>query len=441
MDSLRQVWSRSKAYRIILIVTVVYALLRLLVQGAYVTGALAFDEEESSIPVDLQVYLDVAGSFQQGEDLYLQESLEVIEYHFPYPPSFAMGFVPFLWLPPLAVAILHTVLHVGIYALLYITWGRIFARRGLTRAGEMLAWTLPVWLVFSAFWDDLGYLNIYTLMALLATLLIDAILDERLGWSLLWLSLILQTKPMWAFALAVPLLLRRFRFFLKLVGLALVVYVGVAGLTILVAGPAYGWQQYVDYFGLLSRLGRDFPWRDLSDPFLGYNHSVKQTIVYFLGVTPVTLGLATAVKALLLVPLAVVCVRHVLRPAGFAGHRVPQRSLDLAFALYLAAFVWLDIVWELTLGIAVFTYLLATWEGRWGRIVAWAVFLPYALIDFWRLLSYALFGPDVILPGQYVQTDPSLYVPLILIVILAFYAMLVRRLWTRPVRQPAGGER
>jgi hypothetical protein len=423
------------------VVAVVYTILRLLVQGLYVTGALAFDEEEElAIPVDLQVYLDTAASFYRGEDIYLQESLDYIEYHFPYPPAYAMAFGPFLWLPPLAVAILHTLLHVGAYALLYVLWGRIFARRGLVRASETLAWLLPVWLVFSAFWDDLGYLNIYTLMALLATLLIDAILEERLGWSVLWLSLILQTKPMWAFALAVPLLLGRYRYFLKLLGLAAVVYLAVAGVTILVAGPAYGWEQYLDYFHLLSRLGGEFPWREPVDPFLGYNHSVKQTIVYFLDVTPLTLALATVVKALLLAPLGIVCLRHLFRPADCAGHRVPRLALDLALALYLGAFLWLDIVWELTLGIALFTYLLATWEGQRGRVLAWVVFLPYALIDMWRLLSYILFGPDVILPGQYVQTDPSLYLPLILIVILAFYVLLVWRLWARPVRLPAEGE-
>ena len=439
MKHLRQAWSQSKAYRIVLVVVVVYTILRLLVQGLYVTGALAFDEEGFEIPVDLQVYLDAATNFQQRQDLYLKESLEFIEYHYPYPPSFAMAFVPFLWLPPLATAILHTLLHVLVYGLLYILWGRIFHRLGLHRASEMLAWTLPVWLVFSAFWDDLAYLNIYTLMALLATLLIDAVLRERLGWSLLWLSAILQTKPMWAFALAVPLLLGRSRFFLRLVALALVVYGTIAGLTILVAGPAYGWQQYTDYFHLLSRLGSEFPWRDASDPFLGYNHSVKQTLVYFLGATPGMLRLATAVKLLLLVPLAVVVLRHLLRPARRAGCTVPRLSLDLAFALYLGAFIWLDIVWELTLGIAVFTYLLATWQGRGGKILVWVVFLPYALLDFWRLASYALFGPDVILPGQYVLTDPGLYLPLILIVILVFYALLIRRLWAVPGRQAAAG--
>ena len=86
-------------------------------------------------------------------------------------------------------------MHVIAYGLLYWTWGRIFRRLGLERAQDVLAWTLPVWLVFSQFWADLSYLNVYVFMALFASLLIDALWEEKLGWALLWLALIIQTKP------------------------------------------------------------------------------------------------------------------------------------------------------------------------------------------------------------------------------------------------------
>src|SRR5262245_7673410 len=106
----------------------------------------------------------------------------------------------------------------------------------MPQANVILAWTLPVWLIFSGFWGDLGYLNIYILMALLATLLIDALLADDLLASVLWLSLILQTKPQWVFAAALPLLLGHYRFFFRLIGLAAVTYVGIAALTIAVVG-------------------------------------------------------------------------------------------------------------------------------------------------------------------------------------------------------------
>jgi hypothetical protein len=63
-----------------------------------------------------------------------------------------------------------------------------------------------------------------------------------------------------------------------------------------------------------------------------------------------------------------------------------------------------------------------------------ATFLPYALLDPWRVSSLGLraLGWNVIAPGPYVLTDPSIYVPLIMLCILVFYALLIRRLWTMP---------
>jgi len=453
-EYLRQSWSRSGPFRVVLGVAVVYTLLRLAVHGVYLDTMLSPGQgvggelpgwvaaEGPMVPVDLQVYLDAANHFRLRQDLYLKGSLARLEELYQYAPSFALVFIPFLWLSPGAVGIVHTSLHIVAYVLIYVCWGRIFRRLGLRRANETLAWTLPVWLVFSAFWSDLSYLNIYIVMALLGTLLIDAILSERLGWSLLWLSIILQIKPQWAFAAAIPLLLGRHRFFFKLFALTIVAYIAIVGATILVAGPAYGWQQHVDYIQLLVRLSRDFPWRGPNRGFLGYNHSIVQIVVYLLGVTPGAMRLATGIKVLLLAPLAVVALRHLFRPTGCPGRDVPQLGLDFVFALYLGTFVWLDMVWEVSLGIAVFTYLLATLEQRSAKIWAWVVFLPYAVLDFWQLASFAVFGMDVIAPGPYILTDPSIYVPLVMIVILTFYALLVRRLWVAvPARQAAGGGR
>ncbi len=445
-EYLRQSWSRSKIFRIILVIAVIYTVLRLAVQGVYLATLLVPENlpewvgaEEPMIPADLQIYLNAAKHLQLRQDLYLKGSLARLEDHYPYAPSFALAFMPFLWFSPNTVAVIHTLLHIIAYALLYVWWGRIFHRLGLDQANEMLAWTLPVWLVFSAFWGDLGYLNIYLIMTLFGTLFIDAILDERLGWSLFWLSIILQIKPHWAFAAAVPLLLGRHRFFIKLVVLTIITCIVITGLTILITGPTYGWQQYVDYVQFLARLSRDFPWRGPDAPFLGYNHSIVQIVVYTLGLTPNTMRLATGIKVLLLVPLAIVGLRHLFRPADQPGRDVPKLGLDLAFVLYLGAFIWLDMVWEVSLGIAVFVYLLATLEGRNAKILVWSVFLPYALVDLWQVISFAVFGMDVIAPGPYILTDPSIYLPLVMIVILTFYTLLLKRLWTAvPVRQVIG---
>jgi hypothetical protein len=355
---------------------------------------------------------------------------------YQYPPSFALAVTPFLWISREAAAVIHTILHLGAYIFLYILWGRIFKRLNLLRAEKMLVWTLPVWLLFSSFWTDLGYLNVYIFMALLATLAIKALVEEQLALSLLWISIILQIKPQWAFAIAIPLLLGRWRFFWKLLLLSLGSYAAVTVLTVLMVSPGYGWQQYGDYVRLLQGISAGgYPWRDPSMPFLGYNHSIKQTIVYFFGTTPGAFLLANLLKVALLLPLGVVSVLYLLHPVKKPGVQVPHLALNFAFVLYLAAFIWLDMVWELSLSIAIFTYLLAIMTDRRIRFLILAVFLPYALLDPLRILGLALsfWGVEVIAPGPYILTDPAIYLPLMMVVAVVFYGLLIGRLWTAVV--------
>lgn len=451
VSEIKRLWQNSKIYRVVLTAAVVYTVLRLVVQGVVLAvmlfpeagimgGAPAWvDVEGPVVPADLQIYLNAAKHLYSKQDLYLKGSLERLEDHYPYAPSFALAFVPFLWLSPVGVSVVHTLLHIVAYGIMYVRWGRIFKRLNLDNAVKMLTWSLPVWLLFSSFWTDLGYLNIYIIVALFATLLIEAILTEHLGWSLLWLSVILQIKPHWTFAAAVPLLLGQRRFFFKLLALTVLVYIAVTGMTMLVVGPTYGWGQYRDYVAFLGRLSRDFPWRGPEKAFLGYNHSIKQTLVYWFGVSRETLQLATVVKILLLIPLGVTCLRHLFRPVNRHDTERSQLALDFAFALYLGAFIWLDMVWELSLGVALYPYLLGTTPQWLARTWLHAAFLPYALLDPWRVGSLVFGGMDVILPGPYVATDPAIYVPLIMATILMLYVVLVARLWhAAPVRRLAG---
>ncbi|MCX7682444.1 MAG: DUF2029 domain-containing protein [Anaerolineae bacterium] len=420
MEQLRKLWATSRPFRVLTIAAAVYALLRLIIHAVFLVGVV----QGGSEGYDLQLYLDAASNLWAKRPLYPAGRLDYVEFY-QYAPAYALAFTPFLWLPmPVVMAVL-TALHIVAYVLLYRLWGRIFRRLQLYKAEEALAWSLPLWLVFSQFWADLGYLNIYVFMALLATLLIEAVLDERLGWALLWLSIILQTKPQWAFAAAVPLFTGRWRFFARLILLALVVYAAIVGVVMLAVGPAYGWGQYVDYFRFLITMRDNLVWRGPEAPFLGYDHSITQIVVYLLGVAPETLHLATAMKLVLLLPLAMVSLRCLLRP----GYRA--LGLDLAFLFYLGAFIWLDVVWEVTYGIIIFPYLLAALKQRGERALAWAVFLPYALLDLWQIASVALFGFDVIVPGPFILTDPAIYIPLVMIVILAFYALLIRRVWVK----------
>ena len=118
-----------------------------------------------------------------------------------------------------------------------------------------------------------------------------------------------------------------------------------------------------------------------------------------------------------------------------------QLTLDLVFALYLGAFIWLDIVWEALLGIVIFAYLLATLDQRWARGFIWGLFGLYAFVDVIQLVSYIVGGDSLlVMQVEYVLTDPSIYVPLIMLVILTFYYFLVRRLWKSTARISATRE-
>ncbi|HSL44459.1 MAG TPA: hypothetical protein VK897_13565 [Anaerolineales bacterium] len=432
MKYIREHWSQSKAFRVLLVLAIIYAVLRLLIQVFLFSDALRPEAVAEGVQVsaDLQQsYIASAQHFQAREDLYMKGSLEHVEAHYLYSPAFAFFFSPILLLPLYILLPLMLIIHVGVYALLYVWWSKIFEQNNLTNIARQWASLLPLYLVFSAFWDDLSYMNTYIIVALFATFLIDAILKGKLGWAAFWLgALILPIKPHWAFALALPLLLGRYRFFFKLLGGAVLAYVIVAAVTIVAGGYEYGLRQYQDYFGFLARLTRDYPWWGPERPFLGYNHSIMQIVLYVFGVSTANMRLATIVKLILLLPLGWITLKFLRNPIKLAGKDVPETALALVFALYLGAFIWLDMVWELSLGIVIFAYLLATSTQKWFRGGLWTLFGVYALLDIWRLVSYMALGDDVLYQGAYVLSDPLIYLPWIIMVLLAFYAILLVRL-------------
>jgi hypothetical protein len=415
-----------------LIAAILYAVLRFAIQVFLFSDALQPNAiaQGAQVSADLQLsYIPAAQHFKASEDLYLKGSLEVLEYHFPYSPAFAFFFMPILLLPLGILVPLLVILHILAYVLLYIWWDRIFENYHLHGVALMWAKMLPLFLVFSAFWDDLAYMNIYLIVALFATFLIDAIMQERLGWAIFWLgAVILPIKPHWAFALVLPLLLGRYKFFFKLLVGSILAYLAIAGITILAGGMEYGLRQYQDYFGFLARLSRDFPWRGSDQPFLGYNHSIMQTVLYYLGVSPANMRIATIVKLVLLIPLGLVGLKFLLRPLNKPGYEVPEIALAFTFALYLGAFIWLDMVWELSLGLVIFAFLLATTQQKSLRTILWLLFAPYALLDIWRLITYGALGDSILYEGSYILTDPLIYVPWIMMILLLFYGLLLQKL-------------
>jgi len=373
MDEIKMWWRTSPAGRVWLVLAVIYFLLRLAAQVYFMLPSQSAAEVGSQMGDDLQLsYVQAARHFAAREDLYLKGSLEHVEEHYLYSPAFAFFFSP----------------------------------------------------------HDLAYMNTYIFMALFATFLIDALLKEQTGWASFWLgAVILPIKPHWAFAFLIPLLLGRWRFFARLLAGTLAAYALVTVVTLAVGGFEYGLAQYRDYLAFLVRLVRDYPWWGPDQPFLGYNHSVLQTVYYFLGISQTTFNLALALKLLLLAPLGVLSLRALLKPVKRAGHEVGEAALGLALAFYLAAFIWLDMVWELSLAMTVFVYLWAVVIAPWKKALLGLFFFPYALIDLWRLISYIIWGDAIIYNAGYVLSDPLVYLPVILLVLLVCYSLLLAHLW------------
>jgi len=437
MEHIRNAWSRSGWYRLGLILALAFLIVR--IAGHLYYLFIVSPQEMGSfngifVPNDLKDYLEAAQRFSLREDLYLSGQLDRVEFY-QYSPAYALLLTPLLSIHPTVIVILDTLLHIAAYAVMYFTWRRIFKRISLPRGEDMLAWTLPLWLVFEPFWSELSYLNIYILVALLATWLTEAVLREDLAGAVLWTVVLLQVKPFWVFAVGVPLLLGNRKFFWKILAGAVLGYLAIAGITVLAAGPGYGLRQYAEYFRFLPEMSTNFPWRGPDLPFLGYNHSVMQVMVYLAGVSPGAMLAGKLIKLAILLPLVGLSMWHLFRPEQKEVSSL--HKLEMAFALYVGAFIFLDIIWEVSLGLAVFAYLLAVTENRAERVLACVLFIPYCLLDFWRFLSYIIWGEDS-LAGAYVLTDPSAYLPMILFVLLTFYAILLRRLFARATASRRG---
>ncbi len=432
MNEIKTLWRASKTYRTWLVIAGIYFLLRLAAQVYFMMPSQATEGSVGEqLGADMQLsYVRASESFQAREDMYLKGSLEHVEEHYLYSPAFAFFFGPVFLLRADILTGLMIALHLLAYAVMYVGWLRIFRQNKLEKMSALWVKFLPLYLVFSPFWDDLAYMNTYIFMALFATLLIEATMKEQTGWASFWLgAVILPIKPQWAFAFLIPLLLGRYRFFSRLVFGTAAAYALVTAATLAGGGFEYVLSQYRDYVQFLGRLVRDYPWWGPDKPFLGYNHSVMQVILYFFGITPATFNLATGLKLLLLFPLGILGLRALQKPRQKAGHEAPEFALGLALALYLAAFIWLDMLWELSMAMTVFVYLWAVVLERWKKILIGALFFPYALIDVWRLLSYLIGGDSVIHNAGYVLTDPLIYIPVILLVLLVFYFLLLERLW------------
>ena len=415
MDILRKVWKKSKIFRVFLIAAITWFVLRLLFQIAFQSDFGA----EWFLADDMVSYKLAAERLISHASLYLPEEMQGIM-AFQYAPSYALAYFPLTRLPIPVLSIGWMLIQVLAYLLLWFRWNSLLKYLGLSSAREILVRTLPAWLLFSTFWSDLAYANVYIIMALLATLLIEAILKRRLGWSIFWLGIILQIKPQWAFAVFIPLCQRDWKFLFRLVAGAGLLYLACAGATMLAVGSGYALSQYTAYFRFMASLDSYYPWTEL--PFLGYNHSILATVIHFTGLpfSTLTVGIATVVKLIVLSPLFIVSWRF------GKVQRSKVESLMLALGWYLGIFIAMDVIWEASLALAILALLWPTLHSAWEKWGLGSLIGIYVVLDIIRLAGYLIGGDAVLWQDSYLLTDPAIYIPIILLVFMVLYAALLR---------------
>ncbi len=400
------------------------------------SGPEASDEITTWFGGDLRIVVDAAMDLVERRDMYPVGKWVVTFDEYNYTPFYALCISQIATRLPFNVhAFLHGIVSLVAYVALFFTWRRLFPLLGVPEAAEAMIGLLPVWLIYNPRWGDAILLNIYVILALTVSWLFYFIWRERLWPSALLLILILQVKPQWAFPLALPLLLGQFRFFVKLLALAVGGYLLIVAITIFWLGTDYGVAQYYAYYRMLAIAPAKIPWHGPGE-YIGYDHSIAQIYFYLFGYKGAAWPVVRLIKLAILAPLGVVAVLLARRNRVHPHQIYPPLVLESFFALYFASFIWLDLVWEITLSIVVFVYLMAVLDDRRARWLVAVPFIWYAIADLWQLigipLSAVILGEaEVIERGPPWWADPSFRIPLIMFVILACYGVLVGRLCRR----------
>ncbi len=318
-------------------------------------------------------------------------------------------------LPFRLLAYLHLALIVGALPLAWLVW-RAALRELLPGSTRVMAAWLPLWLVYSQWFADQNFLNIYTFLIVLSGALMLAVARERTWIAVALAVLILQTKPHYAFPIVLPLLLGRWRYFAKLLLATVAAYALVAGITILAVGPAYGVTLYGEYLRFLTSIAQNYPWGSY---YLGYNHSWYSILHWLFGIQSWTPAVVAFLKIATFAPLGWLTWEWLRRrPADRA-----TGALGLTFALHLWSMTLLDQLWEASLAIVAFMYLLAAGSARVRRLSILAG-VPFALLGLMQLAGWKL---AAVIGRSIDQLDITAQIPVIMAAVLGLYALLV---WT-----------
>lgn len=373
---------------------------------------------------DLVVYLRAGQAVSAGQSPYPDGPWhDTAVYHYSPTLAWLLSYFfkgdslhwPFRWL-----AYLYLGLTLAAYPLAWLVWRRVFEQFQLDQAGAVMVTSLPLWLVYSQWFADQNFLNIYTFLLLLDGLLVLALLRQNTWLALVLVVLIAQTKPHYLYPLVLPFWLGRWRFCFKLVLACLMGYTLVAVVTIVMVGPTLGFKLYQDYFSFLSTIAERYPW---SAYYLGYNHSWQSILHWLFGLQPWIPAAVTVLRGITFLPLLWLGWRWWQRGCSVGGQ--PAVALGLALALHLWAVMSLDQLWEVTTAIVIFVYLLAVADAPMRRWTLW-IFIPFALLGLAQLFGWqvaALFNR----PAD--QFDLTARLPVLIVAALGLYSLLGRVLF------------
>jgi len=342
-----------------------------------------------------------------GNDLavYLRAGLDVAEGRSPYPagpwgttavyhysPFVALLLTPLFRdgeaaLPFRALAEFYLGAIVMLLLVAWWLWRAVFRAARWPEAAEAMTVLAPAWLVYSQWFADQTYLNIYTLLLALTGALAWAVLRGRLWLSVLLAVLIAQAKPHYLFPLLIPLLLGRWRFFFAIGTAALAGYALTVALTIASLGVERGTDVYLDYLTFLGTIPDRFPWVAYQ---LAYNNSWRALLTRCFGLQWWIQPAVNALRLATLLPLAMVLWSW----ARTLTAMDVRAAIGAALALHLFALLSLDQLWEATILIVIWPTLSVSPVQRL-RLVASSVMIPFVLLGFVQLAGRLWLGGDL----------------------------------------------
>jgi Glycosyltransferase family 87 len=374
-----------------------------------------YTEEESREWSDIVTYRDAAHALSQRQDLYEINGWED-EMTFHYHPTFALGVSVMDSLSMRVFSVLWLLLNVSAYLGAIYVWYRILMLLDLPPVMDAYKTWLPLTIVFTEWFVNLAYGNIASLLMLFSGLVVWAFVKDRPHLASLAALPLALFKPQWLFPLLLPIVFRKWRFFLLMVSGLLVLYVMASGLYLLAVGRDYGQDSLEDYYTFIQQGGRDYPWEMGTKAFDEMNHSWEQIFLSYFGEQTWT-GAATLIaKGLLLAILGGLILLAWQRDVTLSGS--PELVLWFTGLGYLVALSLLPQLWEVLNSVVFFLFIRSVKNPFIRRVSL--LYLVYAFYEVAFIVGYATGIDLLILP----QSIPLTMLTLLLVYVILAYSSI-----------------